>query len=528
MSDNDEQNPPPNEDDEQNPPHYYSDTSDSSIPPSDDSRTSSDDSRTSSDDSYDNFDHLRSSRRYEARADHYSSEENTTDRADRVFPPRRKKLKSFDGPDRISTLPDTILHQILSFIDTKQVVRSSIISRRWKTLWKAVPTLNFYSPVSNRRRSQKNARNKTNFVRFVDRVLLLRDEDATIEKLSLSTSTLSDLEDWMVIAKRKHVQELHLDYKPRADSELTKFLFSLDIEVLKISTAGHVQIPRYMRVAPHLRTIELSSTRLPYGKTNRDLNLKCPSLENLTIRHCDHRHLRVLEISAPQLKTLVLENQPSDHTSTCQLQISTPSLLSVVLKGTTYKEYSFTNLESLVNAKFDLDEKYPVEAGMLYQVLNGFSNVRNLQLSARTLNASEETSDMMNNFFKPFLNLRCLRVFGFSDGSCVGPICDLLDSSHSVESLVLGIDQFPTNNDWTELRQCFSRLKSIEIQGVTGNEVELKILKFISETAVLLEAFTVMADKKFSLKTRREQASFSFKIHSLPKSSSMVGIFFLV
>ncbi|CAN1175845.1 Putative FBD-associated F-box protein At5g56440 [Linum perenne] len=69
--------------------------------------------------------------------------------------------------DRLSSLPDAILDHILSFVDTKTVVQTSILSRRWKCVWKHVPALNldycsFGSCFSS-------------FATFVDKVLSLRD-----------------------------------------------------------------------------------------------------------------------------------------------------------------------------------------------------------------------------------------------------------------------------------------------------------------------------------------------------------------
>ncbi|CAN1225535.1 Putative F-box/LRR-repeat protein At3g28410 [Linum grandiflorum] len=46
------------------------------------------------------------------------------------------------GDDRISNLPDSIIHHILSFIDTTSAVRTSVLSKQWKSAWKHVHALN--------------------------------------------------------------------------------------------------------------------------------------------------------------------------------------------------------------------------------------------------------------------------------------------------------------------------------------------------------------------------------------------------
>ncbi|CAN1147846.1 F-box/LRR-repeat protein At3g59200, partial [Linum perenne] len=45
--------------------------------------------------------------------------------------------------NRLSDLPDSILHHILSFLDTKSFVQTCILSRRWRYVWKYVDVLTF-------------------------------------------------------------------------------------------------------------------------------------------------------------------------------------------------------------------------------------------------------------------------------------------------------------------------------------------------------------------------------------------------
>ncbi|KAL6226176.1 hypothetical protein ACLB2K_000139 [Fragaria x ananassa] len=79
------------------------------------------------------------------------------------------KLEVGDGEDKISQLPDALLSHILSFLTTKQAVRTSILSTRWNNIWVSVPSLDLVHYYCNESRSLHAA-----FVSFVDRALHCR------------------------------------------------------------------------------------------------------------------------------------------------------------------------------------------------------------------------------------------------------------------------------------------------------------------------------------------------------------------
>ncbi|EFH38517.1 hypothetical protein ARALYDRAFT_921000 [Arabidopsis lyrata subsp. lyrata] len=45
--------------------------------------------------------------------------------------------------DLISSLPDDILQHILSFIQTKIAIKTSLLSKRWRHVWCGTPSLSF-------------------------------------------------------------------------------------------------------------------------------------------------------------------------------------------------------------------------------------------------------------------------------------------------------------------------------------------------------------------------------------------------
>ncbi|KAI3974971.1 hypothetical protein MKX01_005082, partial [Papaver californicum] len=50
---------------------------------------------------------------------------------------------SCSGEDRISDLPESLIHHILSFIDIKYAVQTCVLSKRWSEIWISLQFLNF-------------------------------------------------------------------------------------------------------------------------------------------------------------------------------------------------------------------------------------------------------------------------------------------------------------------------------------------------------------------------------------------------
>ncbi|KAL1206629.1 F-box/FBD/LRR-repeat protein [Cardamine amara subsp. amara] len=59
---------------------------------------------------------------------------------------RKKETKVCDT-DRISQLPDPLISEILCHLSTKDAVRTSVLSTRWRNLWQSVPELDLNSYV---------------------------------------------------------------------------------------------------------------------------------------------------------------------------------------------------------------------------------------------------------------------------------------------------------------------------------------------------------------------------------------------
>ncbi|TVU26396.1 hypothetical protein EJB05_28941, partial [Eragrostis curvula] len=70
------------------------------------------------------------------------------------------------GADRISDLPEDVIHHVLSLLPAHDAVRTSVLARRWRHLWSSAPGL--------RVTDVKGWRSSDKFVDFVELLLTLR------------------------------------------------------------------------------------------------------------------------------------------------------------------------------------------------------------------------------------------------------------------------------------------------------------------------------------------------------------------
>ncbi|KAL8514358.1 hypothetical protein ACS0TY_013464 [Phlomoides rotata] len=69
--------------------------------------------------------------------------------------------------DRLSELPYSLIHLILSFLPMRDVVKTTLLSKRWKNLWTTIPCLNFCDLI------REGEEDETEKVRsFVNRALI--------------------------------------------------------------------------------------------------------------------------------------------------------------------------------------------------------------------------------------------------------------------------------------------------------------------------------------------------------------------
>ncbi|KAM0862595.1 hypothetical protein ACQ4PT_045165 [Festuca glaucescens] len=82
--------------------------------------------------------------------------------------------------DRLSALPDALLHHIMSSLKAWEVVRTCVLARRWRHLWASAPCVDLPVLYSGRDDDPPEE-----FRDFVHHLFLLRNVPAAVDMLLL-------------------------------------------------------------------------------------------------------------------------------------------------------------------------------------------------------------------------------------------------------------------------------------------------------------------------------------------------------
>ncbi|KAG4921654.1 hypothetical protein JHK86_050467 [Glycine max] len=183
--------------------------------------------------------------------------------------------------DRISSLPDTLLCHILSFLPTIESVATSVLSKRWRPLWRSVPSLHFNDQIY-----WQYGETYYRFVQLVYTVMLRRDVTRPIERFNLEcVSCLCDpsvIDTWLIATIHGKVK--HLSLLLPSDLNLpcciltSTTLVDLKLKGLTLnSRVSSVDLPSLKKL--HLRKVHFVEPRLLL-----QILSACPLLEDLLIR----------------------------------------------------------------------------------------------------------------------------------------------------------------------------------------------------------------------------------------------------
>lgn len=227
--------------------------------------------------------------------------------------------------DRLSCLPDSILTHILSFLDTKSVIRTSVLSKRYKLLWTMSPCLDFKltelqsgsfdSYDASVYFSQGKSSTVASFMAYVNRILQYREHSNLVAfRLSLHKDVCLDfVQNCIDYAAHHKVQHLrlrgHFKRKPFALPEMLLTSSSLITLHLHNATCNCIELPNSVAL-PRLKVLRLKNFEFSDRNFSGELFTGCPNLETLVLSKCCIRpvnKLKALDVNCSNLKNLEIK-----------------------------------------------------------------------------------------------------------------------------------------------------------------------------------------------------------------------------
>lgn len=317
--------------------------------------------------------------------------------------------------DRITQLPNPVLNLILcKVMDTRQVVKTMILSKSWQNLWAPVPYLCFHDRLQD----------FPTIVSFVNTVLQLRDpSDIHTFRVqwrhSVNAHRDHHLTNWAEHIVGHNVKVLELDiYAGEHAEEVMEFphcIFTCQtLEELKLESdrMGAKLSPHTIVQLSRLRKLHL------YGfcadcDSLKNLISGCPVLEDLKLEKCN---LKDPEVSSDTLRQLVIES--TDITGIL-LRISCPNLhsLSFFIDSVKRVLLRWENVSSVVEGTLRIDDyrgnqSFGVDVGRrpiffnsrMYIPRDDLPKYRSLKKRLKLCGKS--------NYVPIFCNLKRLKLYG--------------------------------------------------------------------------------------------------------------------
>ncbi|KAK2362650.1 F-box/FBD/LRR-repeat protein [Trifolium repens] len=208
--------------------------------------------------------------------------------------------------DRISDLPSNVIDGILERLKIRDMVRTSILSEKWRYMWTHVPRLvfreKFFEPYEHLDYPSPVVS------KIITQVLMLHN--GPIHKFLLFIPmyfnfklTVKHLDRWVPLLSRRGVKHLELMNFETGLSHLPYIVFSCK-ELTKFKLGGiNLSIPPDYSGFKRLLDLNLESVTFESGALE-SLISGCPLLEKLSIVYCNG--FEYFHISAPTLNLEVL------------------------------------------------------------------------------------------------------------------------------------------------------------------------------------------------------------------------------
>ncbi|OEL31461.1 hypothetical protein BAE44_0007521 [Dichanthelium oligosanthes] len=384
-----------------------------------------------------------------------------------MIPEQKAKLCSgstsrADTCDRLSDLPDGILHVVMSFLPARHAVQTSVLSRRWRNLWCSMPSISINEREFEVRGYCQIQERWDEFEDFITNLLSYRCNSVSLDRFQ--------------IYAHSHSQQT-VDRWIRHSIEYCPTVLKIEIPCYHDDAPLSLKLPYLGSSFCRLKKLSLSHLVLDNHFAEL-LCSGCSALVDLELVNCFNcfQHIASTTLTRLVVNTCFNENDAVDP-----MVITAPSLayLKLVIQDTIYRHgISVCNVSSLVEASIYMQYNEDFPAKYQRRLLSGLFSVTSLELT------HFETMAMLNknsDGFPIFLNMRYLSLEScFLDDECdldskLEDLGSFLENAPCLEKLTLQRCMFCVDPDW----EWDVKRKSINLQRLDGKTFHCLKLQMI-------------------------------------------------
>ncbi|XP_019089432.1 PREDICTED: FBD-associated F-box protein At4g13985 [Camelina sativa] len=440
--------------------------------------------------------------------------------------------------DRLRNLPDCLLFQILLKLPTKDVVKCSVLSRRWRNIWRYVPGLDFEC----RDFMASEYYDPSEFITmlgFVYRFLGFNNESC-LEKFKLTVNWYEGVvlgtahfTQWINTVVERKVQHLHILDKTWGMDEVVIPRTVYWCESLVSLTLCDVYLlnPPELVSLPSLKVIVLDAVMFDNDLVFEMLISGCPVLESLTV---NNGNLKYLQVCSQSLLTFTHVEDEGYMTVAIDaprleyLRLSDKGLESLIIEchGSLVKADIDTVFDFSLKNEFDPNDLPTTH--MIRDFLVGISCVKDMIISSSTLEVIYDYSRCEK--LPLFCNISFLRVEFTDDRWEMLPI--FLESCPNLKSLVLEFCTCPEEEKVVILpgpRRFLTSLEYVKIvksdseEEEEATEINLELVSYLLENSAILKKLTLC----LGYLRRREESVILRKLLTIPRLSTSCQVFVL-
>ncbi|XP_076950260.1 FBD-associated F-box protein At5g60610-like [Bidens hawaiensis] len=324
----------------------------------------------------------------------------------------RRASEALNDDDQLSRLPDDLIQQIFSLIDTKHAVQSSALSRNWRDTWKS------QSRLSTEIIRSPNRASGSKFPDFVHKFLTRRDAVAKLSTVDFRSNFIGFplVREIISYAMSHKTRKLRIEFsgdRQTIRGELDSSLFrSRHLEQLFLRVGFGLKVcPPLIWDFPALTTLSVSRAKITLDDASKSIDLfsQFPNLKTLALDACFLFNIDTFIINSSELETLSLKL----YSPSCKFVLSAPKLSSFTYSGVCHFPLSAKNLVSLKTVKFQTIYDRFVLNEDIDLMINSFNQFRNTESLAINLDTLEVLSIFLRSHGlqnRPFTRLQSLTV----------------------------------------------------------------------------------------------------------------------